>query len=205
MAQFSPCDLHLPHKGWADDARELVNYAVIEQWATTFRTNCLPSAGAPAASPAPIAVTLHRRARVMNYSTNTGQDVEYVADLMGSSVGIPSALVQTPTLSFIPPGDYIQVAAQFTFHENTTNTNPVSLRQLTLYIRGMPGNVPLFNGTQIVNGQHNQNLTGFVQALNLVVPSSYSYAEVHTVAQFGFIIGVPYGCASGSLTVIGSR
>lgn len=51
MPNFSPCELHIPHKDWARDvgasevatSKERENYSEIERWARYFYQNCVAS------------------------------------------------------------------------------------------------------------------------------------------------------------------
>jgi hypothetical protein len=202
---FSPCDLHFPHKGWSDDPRESENYAAIERWAFFFRRNCLGKGGVPAPPLTPIIVDVRMDANTTTTYSSTEQAVTFLLP-PSNEYGVPSTTTQQLTQARIPPGHYNQIAATFYFKENSSSTAPVNLRHLALQVRGMPGNVPLFFGQHDVTGQHNQILRGFVQALNLNIAASYSYAAVTILAQFGNIFGLPCTADRGSgLLALGTR
>jgi hypothetical protein len=138
---FDRCDLHLPHKDWANDRLEAENYAAIERWALHFRTHCLPK-GAPTPSPViPDTIIANLDPFYATWGTNVWaytllrsqvvwNNTYAVTQFAGGAHGIVETGVSTdsryPAAISLPVGTYRSFSLSCTFSERDYNTgNPI--------------------------------------------------------------------------------
>jgi hypothetical protein len=142
MVFRSPCALHVPHKEWSDDPRELDNYRHIENWAMQF-PNCFPPS-------APTDLPL-LNALISRYPAGYWPETEYQIH-QGSREQIPfldrallGGVERDPTENFAPADGmiYDPVTGQNQWYTYVMGYTlpPATYKRLEVNIHGMVENI----------------------------------------------------------------